>query len=55
MRIGEFLSLKISDVEIEDIGFNQQEVIFHIPDIEGCKTGARTIPCLELVDMSKTG
>jgi integrase len=48
MRIGEFIALKISDVEIKDIGFNQQEVIFHIPNQEGCKTGSRTIPCLEV-------
>jgi integrase len=48
MRIGEFIALKISDVEIKDAGFNQQEVIFHIPNQEGCKTGSRTIPCLEV-------
>jgi hypothetical protein len=48
MRIGEFIALKISDVEIKDMGFGQQEVVFHIPNQEGCKTGSRTIPCLEV-------
>lgn len=43
MRIGEFIALKISDVEIKE-----NEVIFHIPNQEGCKTGSRTIPCLEV-------
>lgn len=48
MRIGELIALKISNVEIKDIGFGQQEVVFHIPNDEGCKTGSRTIPCLEV-------
>ncbi|MCX9084075.1 MAG: tyrosine-type recombinase/integrase [Candidatus Methanoperedens sp.] len=43
MRIGELVALKISDVETKE-----KEVIFHVPNQEGCKTGARTIPCLEV-------
>lgn len=43
IRVGELIALKISNVEIKE-----HEVIFHIPNIEGCKTGSRTVPCLEI-------
>lgn len=43
MRIGEFVALKISNVEIKE-----KDVILYIPNIEGCKTGSRTVHCVEL-------
>lgn len=45
MRMGEFLSLKTDMVELNE---QTQEVTFHIPNIEGCKTGARSVVCLEI-------
>lgn len=45
MRRGEFLSLKNDMVQMDEL---KQEVIFHIPNIEGCKTGSRSITCLEI-------
>ncbi len=45
MRIGELLSLTIDMVQLDEM---KQEVTFHIPNIEGCKTGARSVPCLEI-------
>lgn len=43
LRIGEFVALKISNVEIKD-----NDITFYVPNIEGCKTGSRTVPCIEL-------
>jgi len=45
MRMGEMLSLKTDMVQLDEI---KQEVTFHIPNIEGCKTGARSVVCLEI-------
>jgi integrase/recombinase XerD len=45
MRIGELRALTVDMVEMNE---NNQEVIFHIPNIEGCKTGARSVLCLEV-------
>lgn len=45
MRKGELLSLKNSMVQMDDL---KQEVTFHIPNIEGNKTGARSVVCLEI-------
>lgn len=45
MRMGEFLSLKTDMVQLDEM---KQEVTFHIPNIEGCKTGARSVVCLEI-------
>lgn len=45
MRIGEFIALKISMVELDEI---KQEVIFHIPNQEGCKTGSRDVLCTDV-------
>ncbi len=49
MRVGELLALEISMVEmIEGVDGKKQEVIFHIPNKEGCKTGSRSVTCLEV-------
>lgn len=45
MRLGELLNLKNSMVMMDDI---KQEVVFNIPNMPGCKTGARSIVCLEV-------
>jgi len=46
MRIGEMLSLITEEhVQLDEV---KQEVTFHIPNIEGCKTGARSVVCLEI-------
>lgn len=45
MRVGEFISLTNSMVQIDE---QKQEVTFNIPDMEGCKTGARSVLCLEI-------
>jgi site-specific recombinase XerD len=45
MRIGELLALSNDMVEMDDL---KQEVRFNIPDVEGCKTGARSVICLEI-------
>ncbi len=45
MRVGEFTALKNSMVFIKE---ETQEVIFNIPNTEGCKTGARSVVCLEI-------
>lgn len=43
MRIGEFVALNRSNVKIIE-----KDMIISIPNLEGCKTGSRTIPCVEL-------
>ncbi len=45
MRAGEFMALTIGMVQMDEA---KQEVTFNIPDTEGCKTGARTVVCLEI-------
>lgn len=45
MRIGELLALTTDMVGLDEL---KQEVTFHIPNQEGCKTGARSVPCLEV-------
>jgi site-specific recombinase XerD len=45
MRIGELMALTTDMLEMDEI---KQEVTFHIPNIEGCKTGSRSIVCLEI-------
>lgn len=45
MRMGELLSLKTDMIQLDEM---KQEVTFHIPNIEGCKTGARSVVCLEI-------
>lgn len=45
LRLGELLALTNNMVEMNE---TSQEVTFHIPDIEGCKTGARDVLCLEI-------
>jgi hypothetical protein len=45
MRVGELLSLTMNMIEMDEI---KQEVTFHIPNTEGCKTGARSVVCLEI-------
>ncbi|NJD54407.1 MAG: hypothetical protein FIB07_16280 [Candidatus Methanoperedens sp.] len=45
LRIGELLSLTIDMIESDDM---KQEVTLHIPNIEGCKTGSRSVICLEI-------
>ncbi len=45
MRIGELLSLKWLDVQMDD---SKQEVTFHVPELPGCKTGARSILCTDI-------
>ncbi|MDP2845126.1 MAG: tyrosine-type recombinase/integrase, partial [Candidatus Methanoperedens sp.] len=45
MRIGELLTLKTDMIEMKELN---QEVQIHIPNIEGCKTGSRSVTCLEI-------
>jgi integrase/recombinase XerD len=45
MRIGELDALMNSMIQMEE---QRQEVTFNIPNVEGCKTGERTIMCLEI-------
>ncbi|KPQ43379.1 MAG: integrase [Candidatus Methanoperedens nitroreducens] len=45
LRIGELLALTIDMVQMDEA---KQEVTFHIPNIEGCKTGSRSVVCLEI-------
>ncbi len=45
MRVGELLSLSMSDVQLDE---SRQEVTFHIPDLSGCKTGSRSVLCTEI-------
>jgi integrase/recombinase XerD len=45
MRRGELLALTNHMVVLDE---SKQEVIFNIPDEEGCKTGGRTVVCLEI-------
>jgi len=45
MRIGELLSLTTDLVQMDEV---KQEATFHIPNVEGCKTGARSVVCLEV-------
>jgi site-specific recombinase XerD len=45
MRIGELLSLTRDMVQMDEL---KQEITFHIPNIEGCKTGSRSVVCLEI-------
>lgn len=45
LRVGEFLALMNDMVELDEA---RQEVTFHIPEQEGCKTGARSVLCLEV-------
>ncbi|VVB89160.1 Tyrosine recombinase XerC [uncultured archaeon] len=45
MRRGELLSLTNNMVILNE---QTQEVTFTIPDVEGCKTGGRTVVCLEI-------
>ena len=45
MRIGEMLSLTWDMIKIDD---ELKEVIFHIPNVEGCKTGDRVIMCTDI-------
>lgn len=45
MRRGELLALTNDMVTMDEA---KQEVVFNIPDVEGCKTGGRTVVCLEI-------
>lgn len=45
MRIGELLSLTNSMVMMDE---KNNEVTFNVPDVEGNKTGGRTVVCLEI-------
>ena len=45
MRMGELLSLNTDMVQMDEV---KQEVTFHIPNEPGCKTGARSVVCLEI-------
>jgi site-specific recombinase XerD len=45
LRVGELLALTNNMVIVDD---KTKEVKFHIPNEEGCKTGARTVLCLEI-------
>ncbi len=45
MRVGEMIALPNSKVLMDDA---TQEVTFNIPDVEGCKTGDRTVVCTEI-------
>ncbi len=45
LRVGELLNLTLDMVQLDE---GKQEVIFNIPTIEGCKTGARSVLCLEV-------
>ena len=45
LRVGELRALTSHMIEMDE---GKQEVTFHIPDQEGCKTGARSVLCLEV-------
>ncbi|MCX9084947.1 MAG: tyrosine-type recombinase/integrase [Candidatus Methanoperedens sp.] len=45
LRLGELRALTNDMVEMNE---HTQEVTFHIPDQEGCKTGARSVLCVEV-------
>ncbi len=45
MRIGELVALTNEMVEMDEL---KQHVIFHIPNIAGCKSGSRNIKCAEV-------
>jgi len=45
LRVGELLALKNQMVHIDD---DRKEVTFNIPEQEGCKTGKRSVICLEI-------
>ncbi|MBU4222854.1 MAG: tyrosine-type recombinase/integrase [Euryarchaeota archaeon] len=45
MRIGEFVALTNEMVEMDEL---KQHVIFHIPNMAGCKTGSRNTKCAEV-------
>jgi site-specific recombinase XerD len=45
IRIGELIALTTDRVQMDEV---KQEVILHIPDQEGCKTGSRSVVCLEV-------
>ncbi|VVB55643.1 Tyrosine recombinase XerA [uncultured archaeon] len=45
LRVGELIALTNQMVQIDD---DRKEVIFNIPNQEGCKTGKRTVVCLEV-------
>jgi len=45
MRMGELLALTNNMVEMDEM---KQEVRFNIPSQQGCKTGARSVVCLEI-------
>ena len=45
MRIGELLTLTNSMIQMDE---QKQEVNFNIPNQEGCKSGARTVVCVEV-------
>ncbi|MCJ7820829.1 MAG: tyrosine-type recombinase/integrase [Bacteroidales bacterium] len=45
MRIGELLALTNSMIQMDE---QKQDVNFNIPKQEGCKTGARTVVCVEV-------
>lgn len=45
MRIGELLSMTRRMMRIDEL---KNEVTFNIPNLEGCKTGSRTVVCVEI-------
>lgn len=45
MRIGEMRAIAYDEVVMDE---QKQEVIFNIPNMEGCKTGARSVVCVEI-------
>ena len=45
IRIGELLALTTDMIQMDEI---KQEVTLHIPNEQGCKTGARSVVCLEI-------
>lgn len=45
LRVGELLALTNQMVHIDD---DRKEVVFNIPEQEGCKTGKRSVVCLEI-------
>jgi len=45
MRIGELLALTNSMIQMDE---QKQEVNFNIPNQEGCKSGSRTVVCIEV-------
>ncbi len=45
IRVGELLNLRIKDVQMDE---QTQEVTLHIPELPVCKTGVRSVLCLEI-------